>query len=83
MTPDKVIITITAEGTNVSVFSGDKELSNRSSVMVSAGESRAKQSGDIYDDLDEDFAELSEAIDNIGLEIFDIACALFVIKEGS
>jgi hypothetical protein len=83
MLPDKVIITITAEGTNITVFSGEKELSNRSSIMISSGESRAKQSGDIYDDLDEDFAELSEAIDNIGLEIFDVACALFVIKEES
>jgi len=81
MEPDKVIITITAEGTNITVFSGEKELSNRSSVMISAGESKAAQKGDIYDDIDEDYADLSEAIDGIEIRIFDIAGALFNIHE--
>jgi len=79
--PDKVIITITAEGTNVSVFSKDAILSNRTSVMVSAGEANAKEKGDIYDDLDEDFAELAEEIEGIELGIFGIASALYEINE--
>jgi hypothetical protein len=80
MTPDKVIITITAEGMNVSVFSGEKELSNRSSVMLSAGESQSKEKGDFYDDLP-DHDDLAEALDSAGMGIFDISCALYEIHE--
>jgi hypothetical protein len=79
MIPDKVIITITADGTNVTVFSGAEELSNRSSVMVSAGESNAKEKGDIHDDLYEEFEELAEEIEGIELGIFGIAGALYDI----
>ena len=78
MTPDKVVITITAGGSNVSVFSGKKELSNRSSVMLSAGESQAKEKGDFYDDLP-DHDDLAEALDGAGMGIFDISCALYVL----
>jgi hypothetical protein len=78
--PDKVVITITPEGDNITVFSGTKELSNRSSVMISAGESQQKEKGDIYDDIDEDFADLSGAIDGIQLSVFGIAGALYLIN---
>jgi hypothetical protein len=81
MLPDKVIITITAEGTNITVFSGEKELSNRSSIMVSSGESQGKESGDVYDDIDDDFSDLSEAVEGVEMAIFDIASALYVINK--
>lgn len=81
MKPDKVIITITAEKTNVVIFGGKKELSNRTSKMESAGHSKGMEKGDIYDDIPEEYADFAEAVDDIELGIFGIAGELFKLRE--
>ncbi|WP_169701530.1 hypothetical protein [Desulfobulbus propionicus] len=81
MYPDKVVITITADGETVEIFQGGKVVSSRSTEMISAGEARAKQKGDIYDDLPEDFDDLAEEIEGVSLGTFGIASQLYLIKE--
>lgn len=81
MRPDKVVITITPDGEQLDVFSGDKLLSSRKQIMESAGCSRRDRPGDIYDDIDEDYHDIAEAIDEVSLGTFSISSALYVARE--
>ncbi|MDG4475413.1 hypothetical protein [Thiovibrio frasassiensis] len=79
--PDKVVITITAEGISTVVFAGDQELSNRSEIMESAGCAKATKKGDIFDDLEEEFLDLAGEIDDLNFGPFGVAGALYTIRE--
>lgn len=81
MRPDKVVITITRDGEKTEVFSGDKVLSSRGSKMISAGEAKGTEPGNVLDDLDEDYEDLAEAIDSTAFSVFDIASELYLIFD--
>ena len=80
-TPNKVIVTITPAGYCTEVFAGEKCISKRESKMISAGEARATDKGDFYDDLPE-FEDLAEAMeDGLSFGPFGIASELLNIHE--
>ena len=77
--PDKVIVTITADHWNTSVFSGQEQLSSRTMLLISPGTAEAERHGEFSDDLGE-FDALAESIDDLDMEVFDVAEALSQIR---
>lgn len=75
-----VIITITPEKIRTQVLSGKKSLSDRSETMISSGEARGDQKGDVFDDLP-DHESIAESIEFAGLDIFFIASELHTAKH--
>lgn len=81
LTPEKVIIIITADEYIVQVKNGDKLISHRRSIMESAGSAACTKKGDIFDDISNEFEELAESIDSLDLPLFSVAGELYRIKE--